>query len=73
MDHTFDLASRQKANITLTNRMSSLTDEIPDAMSDGISGKLQLNPIFGQDMGEADKALLNKMLDQIQSLTITAN
>ena len=40
-------------------------------MSVGISGKLQLSLAFSQDMDEADKEVLNEMLDRIQSLAIS--
>jgi hypothetical protein len=53
------------------DQASSLTDEDPESISDWISGKLQPSPTFNQIMGKTDKALLNEMLDWIQSLAIS--
>jgi hypothetical protein len=71
MDHTSDLASSPEPNTAPSDQTSSLVDKTPEAMSDGISGKLQLSPAFNQDMGEAEKVILNEMLDRIQSLAIS--
>lgn len=55
----------------VTGQSYSLTDKDPEVMSDRILGKLQLSPTYNQVMGESDKALLNEMLDLIQSLAIS--
>ena len=70
-DHTSDLASSPEPNTGSSDQTSSLANEIPETMLDGTSGKLRLSLTLSQDMGEADKELLNEMLDRIHSLAIS--
>ena len=71
MELTSDPASSTEPNATPSEQASNLTEDEPEAAIDRTSGRLQLGSTYNQVLGKGDQALLNEMLDRIQSLAIS--